>query len=119
MLHFDASYTTGLHFTNPGFPHAHIVRGAEVRIRYDVAADKREEARAVVAGLRAELLEHAVLVQVEEAVRPSTTARAPEVATARTLGDKLSALWRARGTVPDELRSTRLLGKASDLEARS
>jgi hypothetical protein len=93
------------------------VRGAEVRFRYRVAADQRDAARAAAEGVRQMIVDvGAVHVKVEEVVRPTGTARAPEVAQAATLPDKLAALWRARGTTPAAERLEALLGKAHLLE---
>lgn len=119
MQHFDAAYdpAVGLAITSRQFPSAERVQGAEVRVRYEVASDQRAAAKTLAVAMRAELFElGALAVQIEEVVRPEQTARAPEVATARTLGEKLRAYWRARNTVPESDRERRLLGKASDLE---
>lgn len=91
--------------------------GAEVRLRYMVEADRRPEAKAAAEAIRAEWLEAGVLsVKLEEEVVSAGTARAPEVAAAATLPEKLYALWRARNTTPDEERAARLVGKAHQLE---
>lgn len=97
------------------------LRGAEVRLRYRVPADRRDEARAAAEPVRAGLLERgAVHVKLDPQVIPTTKARAPEVAKARTIGDKLAALWAARGTTPDADRAKSLLNKVNKLdEARS
>jgi DNA repair exonuclease SbcCD nuclease subunit len=74
------------------------LKGAEVRLRYEVDAVAREEAGRGAAVLRDLLLaEGALEVKVEEVVRPLTRARAPEVAAASTLAEKLRAYWRAKG----------------------
>lgn len=92
-------------------------RGAEVRLRYLVDADRRDEARRaadeLAAGWRAS---GAAVVKVEEEVIPTTRARAPEVATATTLAEKLRAYWRARDTTPDDARDARLVSLATSLE---
>jgi DNA repair exonuclease SbcCD nuclease subunit len=94
------------------------IAGAEIRFRYEVSADFRDEARAAAQVVRDEMLAlGAASVQVEEVVKSAGTARAPEVAKARTLIDKLRAYWAARHTEPEAPRDERLLGKASDLEA--
>jgi DNA repair exonuclease SbcCD nuclease subunit len=93
------------------------LRGAEIRLRYDVKADEREGAREAAEQWRDELIAAgAVHVKLEEKVIPTSTARAPEVARATTTGDKLRALWKARGTTPDETRAERLLGMVAELE---
>ena len=93
------------------------VIGAEVRFRYAVEPDQRDAARAAAAEIKAKLLAAgAIDVQVEECVRAVTVARAPEVAAARTLPDKLTALWNARGTMPEDPRRDQLLDMARQLE---
>jgi DNA repair protein SbcD/Mre11 len=94
-----------------------LYQKAEVRLRYEVASDHRDAARADMAKLREELLVTwgAVAVQVEEQVTATVTARAPEVAAAKTLADKLEALWRSRGFAPGDRRE-RLLGKLTEIE---
>jgi exonuclease SbcD len=91
-------------------------KGAEVRVRYLVPADKRDAARAAAAEL-AEVLRKggAINVKIEEEVLAETRARAPEIARAATLTDKLEALWAAKQFDPGTRREA-LLGKASDLE---
>jgi exonuclease SbcD len=92
------------------------VRGAEVRLRYSVPADRREQARAQGAELVEQMLRAgAISVKVEEEVLAETRARAPEVAAAATLADKLLALWELKQFEPGS-RLDALLGKASALE---
>lgn len=98
--------------------HLHHFRSAEVRLRYLVDADRRDEARRAAAELADSWrAAGAVLVKVEEEVVPTARARAPEVATATTLAEKLRAYWRARDTAPDQERDTRLVSLATSLEA--
>lgn len=93
------------------------VNGAEVRIRYQVDADQRAAAREAAEQWKGALmLEGAVNVKLDEQVRPVNSARAPEVAKAHTVGEKLLALWRARGSQPEAPRAEKLLGKVSQLE---
>jgi DNA repair exonuclease SbcCD nuclease subunit len=104
-------WLVGLH----GMPES--LDGAEVRFRYSVPADMREEARLAAAAIEDDLrVRGAVNVKVDPVVRPVNTARAPEVARATTLREKLAAYWSARGTTPDERRAESLLAKASELE---
>lgn len=94
------------------------VAGAEVRLRYAVAGDQREAGRRAAAEVRNRLLEEgAVDVKLEEVVRPSARARAPEIARAVSLPDKLRAFWRARGTTPDAEREARLFSKLAQVES--
>lgn len=92
------------------------LRGAEVRLRYEVATDDREAARGD-AESEADRFRKlgAVNVKVEEVVRPEQRARAPEIATAQSLEAKLDALWRARSFEPGERRAE-LVGKAHGIE---
>jgi len=93
------------------------VECAEVRVRYVVESDKREAAKAAAVAFRDQLLAAgAANVKIEEEVEAVNGARAPEVARARTLADKLLALWQARRTTPPEQRLHRLTDKASQLE---
>jgi exonuclease SbcD len=111
MIHLDGHFTLGSlerDFADP--------RGAEVRLRYTVAADERDAARAAAAGA-AEVLrsEGAVLVQVEEVVITETRSRTPEIARAVTLADKLEAFWSAKGFEPGDRRAE-LLAKLNTVE---
>lgn len=93
------------------------LRGAEIRLRYRVPADMRDEAAAAAEMVRSDLLAHgAVNVKIDPQVIPTGKARAPEVAAARTLKDKLAALWKVRGNEPEPDRAERLIGKASEIE---
>lgn len=107
----SGEWRVGLH----GLPES--VEGAEIRFRYTVPADLREAAREAAARVAEDLLARgAVEVKVEPVVRPANMARAPEIAKAATLPEKLASYWQARGTTPDEARAERLLDKASQLE---
>lgn len=96
------------------------VDGAEVRLRYTVPADQREAA-ALRAHDTAQLLKAkgAVAVKLEEVVEATTRARAPEVALAKTVPDKLRAYWGAKGEALGEEREERLLSKAVQLEGEA
>jgi DNA repair exonuclease SbcCD nuclease subunit len=101
-------------------PRKHDLRGAELRFRYKVPVDQQDAARA-----RAELLksiwlrEGAADVKLEPRVIPTSTARAPEVARALTVADKLIEMWKVRGNAPVAPRDQVLLGKAAELEVAS
>jgi DNA repair exonuclease SbcCD nuclease subunit len=94
-----------------------IEAGAEVRLRYEVAADQRVAARMeadrVVADWR---MGGAAEVKLDEVVLPVTAARAPEIARATTLAAKLDALRAARGETLDAARCERLAAKVVQLE---
>lgn len=92
--------------------------GAEVRFRYSVPADQREAADREAEVLRQRLLTElgAADVKLERIVEPTTRARAPEVAAAPTLADKLRAVWAAQGEqAPSEERAARLTAKAEEI----
>lgn len=94
------------------------VSGAEVRLRYAVDSDRRDAARDGAAALEAELLAGgAASVKIEEIVRATTRARAPEVAAAPTLVEKLDALWRAKGVTLDPIRREAVIAKLATVEA--
>lgn len=97
------------------------LRGAEVRLRYEVASDQRDAARIAASALKAEWLDRygALRVQTEEEVIATVRARAPEVAAATTVADKLRALWRARGEDFGEARERRLLTKVAELDTEA
>lgn len=93
------------------------VSGAEVRFRYHVEAEHRDAARAAAADVRALLTgAGAVVVKLEEVVEASVRARAPEVAAARTVADKLRAYWRAKDDEPSPTRAARLVSRLGELE---
>lgn len=98
-----------------------LLYGAEVRIRYNVEADHRDAAKETARAIEADVLGRyfALAVKVEEVVIAHSRARMPEIATAHTLTDKLNLLWKARNTVPDAVRATRLLGRAVELETEA
>jgi exonuclease SbcD len=93
------------------------LRGAEVRFRWRVTPENRHAARSAAERWRSEAMAAgAVFVKLEEVVEAETRARAPEVAAAPTLHDKLRALWASRRV---EVAEARLLGLVSELEEAS
>lgn len=109
-LMFSASVDAGAR--SKAFEHA------EVRLRYTVDPDQREAAHAAAEQWRQKWLQlGAADVQLDPCVRTSVRARAPEVAKAVTLPDKLAALWNARGTMPEPERQARLCELAGQLES--
>lgn len=93
------------------------VRGAEIRLRYEVAADEREGGRRRAEEQREALLARgAARVVIDEVVLSVTRARASEVTTASTLADKLRVYWRARGEELGAEREERLVVRAGELE---
>jgi len=100
-----------------GAPDDINARGAEIRFRFRCDADQRAAARAAAETVKAMLLEAgAIDVKLDPIVNAMGTARAPEVARAVTLLDKLRAYWAARQATPEKSREERLLGKAASLE---
>lgn len=92
------------------------VAGAEVRLRYEVPADQRTPAWALAQDYRREFLAcGAKGVKVEEVPVVVRRAKAPEVARAKAIADKLSAHWDAIAWDPGKRRDA-LLTKARELE---
>lgn len=91
---------------------------AEIRFRYRFPADQRDAAnecaRRWVDRWKSE---GAADVKLEAIPIPVVTARAPQVATAETLRERLMALWEARGDVPQPERRERLFAYAEQLDA--
>jgi exonuclease SbcD len=112
MLHVSAAWhDDGLQSDAPT-----LVAGAEVRLRYSVPSDFRDAAALEANDLCQRMLEAgAVLVKVEPIVIAEQRARAPALATALTLEDKLAALWTAKGFEPGDRRAS-LLDKVHALE---
>ena len=61
----------------------------------------------------------AASVKLEEVVTATVRARAPEIAAAKTLDEKLQALWRARKLDLEPPRVDRLLTKTHELEGEA
>lgn len=94
------------------------IEGAEIRLRYSVPTDEREAAMREAERLAAELRERGAReVVIDEMPVVVHSARAPEVAQARGIGDKLRGLWDARREVPDEGDRERLVRRAEELES--
>ena len=92
--------------------------GAEVRFRYHVDADHRDAAKAAAEKLSAWMTAErgAVMVKVDDVVRPTTRARVPEIIEAKGLDEKIRLLWEARDDVPDSPRADRLLSLIQTIE---
>jgi DNA repair exonuclease SbcCD nuclease subunit len=101
-------------------PEGFRARGAEIRLRYTTPADRRTVLRAEAEAWKRDwIAQGAVDVKLEELVIPTSSARAPGVASARTLNEKLRALWSARGERMDDARAERLLRLAHEIETES
>jgi DNA repair exonuclease SbcCD nuclease subunit len=91
--------------------------GAEIRLRYRVANEHREGAKAAAERWRdAWLAEGAASVKVEQEIVVETRARMPEVVAALSPSEKLKAYWVAKGFEPGERRDP-LLAKFAQLES--
>jgi len=94
--------------------------GADVRFRYRCENSQRTAAAAAAAKIRDEILARgAVAVKLEPIIEVKNASRAPEIATARGMAEKLPAFWKARGTTPEEPRRSRLLELACEVEAKT
>lgn len=94
--------------------------GAEVRFRYRCESSQRTAAAASAAKIRDEILARgAVSVKIEPVIEVKNASRAPEIATAHGMAEKLPAFWKARGTTPEEPRRSRLLELACDVESKT
>lgn len=114
MVHVDVAVQPN------GTLHADVmpdVVGAEVRLRVRGKASERDAMRELRIRLAASLIEAGALsVKHEDVVTAETRARAPEVAKAATLADKLPAYWASKGMPITGERLARLLEKTNKLE---
>lgn len=94
------------------------IKGAEVRVRYSVAADQRQEARAAAHGMRDRMVAvgGALSVVLEEETIVEKRSRSPEVAQAVTIAAKLGAYWDSTRRELTPERRERLLKKLAQLE---
>lgn len=116
MLHVSGEWADGQLTTDVTVEQlGELGPGAEIRLRYDVAAPERQEARAAAEARAEQLRRSGATVKLEERVRVDTRARAPEVARALSVADKLVAYWDAKN---DECvgRRPELLTKLGELE---
>lgn len=98
---------------------ARAFKGADIRLRYTVPSEYREAARASAEATKARWLsEGAASVKVEAETVTSSRSRAPQVAAAKTLPEKIEALWESRGDRPEAPRDARILGRLGQLEAQ-
>jgi DNA repair exonuclease SbcCD nuclease subunit len=121
MTHLEATWSNGLFEGIYGRDNLIDAEreGGEVRFRYRVRVDQRDAARASAEVFAAELRDlGAGLVKVEEVVITERRARAPEVALAETLPDKLAAFWGHKNFDPGDRRDP-LLAKARQLEVEA
>lgn len=91
--------------------------GADLRFRYEVAADQRKaagvEAAAIAGTFR---LAGAVNVKIEEIVTPTTRSRIPGLSKATTLWEKLLMYWESIDFQPDERRKVALKEAFEELQ---
>lgn len=123
MLHVEGAYVPDLDtivVPPADFPGSEKVQDADVRLRYSVPSEFRDRARGIAETLRAHWLDcGAASVKVEAETVTSTRSRAPQVAAAKTLHEKVEALWESRGDRPEAPRDARILGRLGQLEAQS
>lgn len=92
--------------------------GAEVRLRYKVSADRRSEA-----AFEAESIKHSMIAGGAKSVilEPETitvsTTKAPEIALANTVEDKIRALWKHRAEDVSPERDASIMGKLAEIES--
>jgi len=92
------------------------VAGADIKFRYSVLSSKREAAALAAQSVADALLKRgAISVVCDPVVLVEQRARAPEVARASTLKDKVVALWDSKGFDPAERRDA-LFDKISRLD---
>ena len=116
----ESTAPAGLYFSDHSHegPDECAVKGAEVRLRYNVSEGDRRDARRCAEYWIARALEAgAIDAQIEERVAVETRARAPELATAQTLVDQLRVFWESNGTTPDAETSARLTEKLKEIES--
>lgn len=120
MIQIDAAFRSGsLVDVESGeiLPGDVDVRDADVRVTYAVAADARELGRRAYKDVEAAwLAAGAATVAPDPKVEAATRARAPEVAAAKTIEEKLCALWVSRSETPPPERVLRLMHRVSVLQ---
>jgi Calcineurin-like phosphoesterase len=115
MTDLDAAWSTDFGGSLVMPSHGDL-RGHEVRLTYNVAADQQGVANAFARELRDRMLAAGVkAVALEPVIIVETRARAPEVAAASTFRSKLEAHWGSIGFDPGDRREA-LLEKAELLE---
>jgi hypothetical protein len=98
-------------------PHDDEIQGADIRFRFRFASEHRDAAMTAAERDKQELLARgAADVKLDPQVMPKSAARAPEVARAKTMPDKLEAYWAAKDAVPPDDRKQRLLSKVAEVE---
>lgn len=116
MRHYESTFDGNGFDSLRGCVSEGEVRGAEVRWRFNVRPDQQEAARVAAQGWADRWLAMgAVSVKLEPQVVTQTRARAPEVAAAASMPEKLAAHWSSIGYDPGERRDP-LLVKVADLE---
>lgn len=115
MLLLEAAFE-GEDFSATSVPREAVGEGDEVRFRYTFQADRREQAAARAAEIADTMRAAGATVKVEGLAVAVNRARAPEIATAATLADKLDAFERVRGVEFDEPRRTRVRARADQLQ---
>lgn len=95
---------------------AETLARADVRFRYHVAPEHRVAATAEADRMRARILDAgAASIKLDPVTKVTTRARIPEVATKKTVGDQMGALWDARGDVFNDDERAELLSGLEEL----
>jgi DNA repair exonuclease SbcCD nuclease subunit len=116
MMHIESTWAQNAWDAMRGLRDIADVAGAEVRWTYAVPVDQREAAEASAREWEDKLrAAGAKSVKVEPVPIVETRARAPEVAAASSLPDKLDAHWESNGFDPADRRGA-LHSKAAELE---
>ena len=113
MYLVEAAFQPGVGFAWVGAGVNQDFTGAEVRFRYQVEADHRDEAKRYEAGL-ATTFGFAAEVKVESIVTPRSVARLAAVAGDKPLAEKVKMVW-TRDGVP-EAKWPSLLARLAELE---
>jgi DNA repair exonuclease SbcCD nuclease subunit len=90
--------------------------GAEVRFRYHVPLERRAEAEAAASALEARLRALGARdVKLDAMLVPTAQARAPEIAAASTIEEKLRVVLRRRGRGDDDPQHQRVVARWREL----
>ena len=91
--------------------------GAEVQVRYETPTGDRTGAERAAEEHRTTILAAGALAcDVDQRSAVNVRSRAPELAAARTLPEKIDAFWRAKDEWPDAARRERIHGIVARLE---
>ena len=109
----EAAFQPGVGFVWAGSGVNQDFTGAEVRFRYEVDADNRDEAKRYEAGLPT-TFGFASEIKIEPIVRPRSTARLAAVSGDKPLAEKIALVWDRDGVSAE--RRPSLLARLAELE---